>query len=153
MKSLLRVTLLVSLLSLVSGHIWAHPGHVSLAEVEVTDGRLEVALQLKSEDADRLTKKDKRPLADALKDLIRSHFVVSAPDGAILAHRWLGIEDKRSHIWMYFEVKLDGPLKGHHLTFDVLLAHHRRQINTVIVRQGGARKTMTFTSRTPRLPL
>ena len=153
MRSIVRVILLVSLVSLLSAQALAHPGHVSLAEVEVTDGRLEVALQLKSEDADRLTKKDKRPLADALKDLIRAHFIVTAPDNAILAHRWLGIEDKRSHIWMYFEVKLDGPLKGHHLTFDILLAHHKRQINTVIMRQGDIRKTMTFTSRTPRLPL
>ena len=83
MRSVLQVILLVSLISSLSAQALAHPGHVSLAEVEVTEGRLEVALQLKSEDADRLTRKDKRPLADALKDLIRSHFVVSAPDGAI----------------------------------------------------------------------
>lgn len=132
---------------------YAHPSHIAFAEVEVTDGRLEVALQLQSEDVERLTRHETIPREEMLRRLIARRFEVSRDQAKPRPHRWIGVEDKRSHVWVYFEVALNGPLKGHHLRFDLLLSHHPRQVNTVLLREGKRRRTLTFTSQRATQPL
>ena len=132
---------------------YAHPSHIAFAEVEVTQGRLEVALQLQAEDLERLTRHETTPRAEMIRSLIAKHFKVHRDQAAPRPHRWVGVEDKRSHVWVYFEVPLDGPLKGHQLRFDLLLGHHPRQVNTVLLREGKHRRTLTFTSQRATQPL
>ena len=127
-----------------------HPGHVSMAEVEYLDNKLEVAMQVDWRDLETLSEFQ----GLTVKQLIEKHFVVLDDQGEPCKMNWLGTETEIFRTWLYFEIHLEGPLSSHtmenSLFFDL---KHNGQINTVQLKLGSKLRTLSFTAEKSRYQL
>ncbi|MEM9457444.1 MAG: DUF6702 family protein [Myxococcota bacterium] len=131
---------------------WAHPYHVSTAEVRLRGGKLEVTLEVSPEDLQealrRLTGKDiDIDGGDAISPLIRAylqkHFTLRGPNGPI-PMVWVGSEIELEAAWLYFEYEIPGSPLHYMLYSGVFFDIAPAQVNRVLVRQGKKTRTLRF---------
>lgn len=144
-----------ALWSAASSTLLAHTFHVSLAEGQWNEQsqRLEVALRTLPGDLERslsdahqrhITLEKEAQLDRLIAEHLRQVFIVRDPSGQERAHHWVGKELKPEEIWLYFEVDLPNGLEGSELEFTLLLKQEAHQVNTLNLRQGNQRATLTF---------
>ena len=145
----------------------AHPNHVSLADTEwnAKTGRLEVALKVHPNDLERALRRrfrrrvvlDKTPDIDQLiqKYLVQV-FVVKGTDGKQARLHWVGKEVSVKAAWLYFELPLAHGPNGATFSNRILFELLPDQVNTINVRSGQRRASLTLTrdrtSQKLRLP-
>ena len=127
-----------------------HPGHVSLAEAEYVDGKLEVALQVNWQDLDvALTQRKTN-----LKQWLAEGFIVRDSAGKIAELNLLGSEAEVFNTWIYFEVRLEKPISKYTMENSLFMElPHGRQVNTVQLKAGKSLRTLHFTRNEPRFQL
>ncbi len=137
------------------GPALAHTFHVSLAEAEwnAGSGRLEVALRTLPDDLERalgdaLERKvvlEKEPDLNALiAQHLRQVFVVHDASGQEMLHHWVGKDLRPREVWLYFEVELPEGLEGVEIEYSLLLKQEPQQVNTLNLKQGEWRGSLTF---------
>ncbi|MEM7235467.1 MAG: DUF6702 family protein [Planctomycetota bacterium] len=153
-----NVFVLASTLLLAASAAIAHPYHVTLAEAEfnVETGKLEVALRVTPEDFERaLSHETGGPVdlektedidATIFRYLVES-FRVRAAGGEDGKIHWLGKEVELKWAWLYFEVDLPGGLLGAELTNELFFEQFARQLNTVQLKQGEWKTSLSFTAQ------
>ena len=127
-----------------------HPGHISMAEAEYVDGKLEVALQVNWQDLDSALTQSKV----TLRQWLTENFLVRDSSGKVAELHLLGSEAEIFHTWIYFEIKLEKPISNYTLQNSLFLElPHGRQVNTVQLRTGKRLRTLHFTRNQPRSQL
>jgi hypothetical protein len=164
MKHLPATVLILGLL--LAAPAWAHRFFVSLAEAEydadrgaievslrVDDHNLEAALALRFGREYRL-RGNSVGERDA-RDYVADHFVIATADGRMLDLEWVGWEWSPGMAWLHFEYPFSGDPSKLKLNNSIFLELSDQQVNTVNVRSGGSRHTLTFgrKSRTQNLGL
>ncbi len=139
----------------------AHPVHTSHAEADyrAETQRLEVALNVFADDlllallrhTGRDLSYEQTPAAEldaALRDYVAAHFRVIARDGQPQILQWVGREfdrgDGERSLWLYCEFSLPGGPDGAQLHHALLQQIFKGQHNTVTLRDGPRRVTLTF---------
>ncbi len=158
-------------LGLLAQNAAAHPFHVSFTEAEwnPATGLLEVALKIAPEDleselrvyAGRRVVLEQRKAEPTIIRYINSHLVfgqayskANPTDTRRSSHRsfpirWVGYEVSPTAAWLYFEVRIPAGSDDFSIT-NSLLSHAPHAVNTMVVRNGGIRTTLTFTSNRQR---
>ena len=127
-----------------------HPGHVSMAEAEYVDGKLEVALQVNWQDLDVALRQRKLNLEQWLTE----SFVLRDSSGKVADLSLLGSEAEIFNTWIYFEINVEKPLSNYTLENSLFLQlPHGRQVNTVQLKTGKTLRTLHFTRSHPRSQL
>ena len=138
--------------------VLAHPHHVSLAEVDWNEEsrRLEVAMQVHAVDLEaalsRLRKeRDRLEDADAeraARDYTFKAFQIRSAN-SVAASEWVGWEVGDRTVWLYFEVPLSR-IPDEMVLTNRMLFHVPGQANTVVIRAGEKRGSLTLTAEEPR---
>lgn len=147
--------LLLLCCALWPGTAGAHTFHVSLAEAEwnPSSGRLEVSLRTLPDDLERalsdaLHRKIVLEKEPDLDTLIAQHleqvFIVHDAIGEEKAHHWVGKDLRPQEVWLYFEVELPDGLEGVEIEYLLLLRQEPHQVNTLNLKQGEWRGSLTF---------
>lgn len=145
----------------------AHEYHVSYAEVEWNreHERFETALRLLPEDLEQaleVAEPEKgrvdlqlTPEIDVrIVGYLENHFRVLDSAGKLLPIRWVGKEVDYRAVWIYFEVEVEIEVEGPgeegeppswKLENTVLREINSQQVNTVVYRADGKRRTWTMT--------
>ena len=127
-----------------------HPGHVSMAEAEYVDGKLEVALQVNWQDLDVALRQRRMNLQQWLTE----SFVLRDSSGKVADLNLLGSEAEVFNTWIYFEIKLEKPISKYTLENSLFLElPHGRQVNTVQLKTGKTLRTLHFTRNHSRFQL
>ncbi|UCE02024.1 MAG: hypothetical protein JSW67_12280 [Candidatus Latescibacterota bacterium] len=139
----------------------AHEYHVSIAEVEwnAESTSLEVALRVKPEDLEEALARrhdmqrinlDRTPGVDSLITLyLQERFEAVERSGERAQPAWLGKEVTPRAAWLYFEFPLAQTAAGVTLRNRVFFETAAKQVNTVNLRIGEERATLTFTREAP----
>jgi hypothetical protein len=139
----------------------AHEFHVSIAEVEwnAESTSLEVALRVKPEDLEEalaLRHKMKHvdlDLTSGVDSLIalylRERFEVVEPSGKRAQPTWVGQEVTPRAAWLYFEFPFTHTPSGVMLRNRIFFETAAKQVNTVNLRAGERRATLTFSREAP----
>ena len=124
----------------------AHPSHVTLAEMELDAGNLEVSLQLHSAELQRALTRQGRdvPFQKAVESLVRDGVVLESATGAPIPMEWVGVQEAPFGVWVYFQWRLKDPLATHVLVHRLLMDVEPRVVHTVNLTAGKTRQTMTF---------
>jgi hypothetical protein len=145
---------------------FAHPFHVSIAEVEFNAprNRLEVALRLNPLDLENALRPPGGPAVDLeqtpeidrrLNDYLKQNVLVRTIDGQTCAIHWIGKDVSLKEAWLFFEVAL--PADADAITFSnrALFEQQADQVNSVFARVGERRSTLRCTLADPvqQLPL
>ena len=135
----------------------SHPFHVSLAEIDWNDEsrKLEVAMQVHAVDLEAALgrfRKQRLRLEDAAaegaaRDYTFKAFQVGARN-SVAVLKWVGWEVDDRTAWLYFEVPLSDFPDEMVLT-NRMLFHVPGQVNTVVVRSGAQRGSLTLTAEEP----
>lgn len=152
--------LLGTCLLFLSGLAFAHAFHTSEAEADwnAKSGSLEIALCVEPFELERLLTSiheekidlERTPEVDTLvSDWISASFKVSSAKGELVGLSFVGFEVSAKEAWVYFEVPLPGGLDGVQLENRVFFDLHAKQINTVLIRDGDFRQTLTFLEAQP----
>lgn len=142
------------------GH--AHKYHVSIAEMELNreTKSLEVGLKLTPEDLEkalsqRIQKRVQLGRTDSVDSLITGYLVdsfrVAPPGGEDLELRWVGKEVTHKEAWLFFELPWEGQLQGLTVSNTILFEVAPNQVNTVNIKNGPARMSLSFTKTTPEI--
>lgn len=130
----------------------------TLAEVDYNEEthKLEIAMSIKPSDLEWvLTRRAGKPVdleqtknaEELVAEYLEEVFRVKNKSGKLRDHIWVGMEVAPQVVWVYFEVDLPDGLSGAKLTHRVLLDWERDQVNTVKLRVGERRETLTFDRR------
>ena len=139
--------LLIALFLGVTGTADAHPSHSTLAEVEVVDGKLEMALQLRAADIDvALTNlKLKGPgFEDVVRKLVTPHLGLKGADGQKIPFTWVGMEDEGFGVWVYLEWTLDGPYSKHTINNTLFYDVESRTVHIMNFKGKDGRGSLSF---------
>lgn len=173
-------TLLLAVFALASGARvgWAHPFHISMAEMEFNSEtqRLEVSLKLHASDLENVLSAmagkridvEKDPLNDLVEGYLNRRFVlttqklvdalskteaVDATEGLTSKAHFVGSELETTWVWLYFELELPQAMldSSSNLYFvnAVLMERIKDQINTATVRVGTRRHAIKTTLKSP----
>lgn len=137
---------------------YAHPFHVSVAEVELNREKqvLEVGLRVHPTDLEKalraqardqsLTLEKHAGLKADLTKYIQRHFTVRGrTDTKPLTIRWIGEEIDVKWAWLYFEIPLEKrPVDDLRFSNTVFLDLLNDQINTINLRDGKRKASMQF---------
>jgi len=138
--------LTVLLLCLFPALCQAHPSHVTLTEVELDQGHLEVGIQLHRADLDRAISQEQRAgnFEAAVRALLLADLVLKDKNGSTLAFQWVGIEEKGFAVWAYIQWAPGQVQRGHTLTNQLLLDVQPKIVHTVNFKAKSARSSLTF---------
>ena len=148
--------------------LWAHPFHVSLAEVEwnAQSGNLEVAVRVDPFDLERvLQQRVGRPLrlekeTEAQLDVLLREWVadVFRVEGRVAAGgrrrvatklEWVGHEQTPRFVWLYFELAFPCDVQALEVTQAMFLEEVPKQVNTVTLRVGRWTGAVNCTAQRP----
>ena len=148
--------------------LWAHPFHVSLAEVEwnAQSGKLEVAVRVDPFDLERalqqragrtihLEKEAEAQLDVLLGDWVADVFRIEGRDAAGGGRRvatkleWVGHEQTTRFVWLYFELEFPCDVGAFEVTQAMFLDEVPQQVNTVTLRVGRWTGAVNCTVRRP----
>ncbi len=144
--------------------LWAHPFHISTAEIEyhAPTQRLQVSLKVQAGDIERgvarmLSKRFQIEQADAVEHLSRyvatAFYVSTAAEEPTIEQmsklHWVGSELKGAWLWCYFELELPASDQPLQLVDKLLCEINDSQINTVSVRFGQQRASLKLTQQQP----
>ena len=135
----------------------AHTFHAALAQVEyiATERRVEVALRVFVDDlesalsrrAGKTVRLDVTASFDALTlAYVRGTLAIESDTGAPLELRWVGKESSTDTVWIYVEATCPGGLDRGRIGCAVFFELFDDQVNTVNVKEGHRRATLTFVS-------
>ncbi len=124
-----------------------------MAEVELVDDRLEVALQVQMTQLDRARAAVGVSGEPGAQRLLAEHFVLTRRDGTQVPIKWVGLEAKVFVAWLYFEVALEGPLAEYRLRHTLFMEQEAKQVNTVLLKHRARRATLVFTRNRSTRPL
>ena len=151
------IVLLLSCASFVTPSA-AHHFARTLAEVDYNaeTKKLEVALSIKPSDLEwvltQRAGKDvdlehTKGVEDLVAEYLEEMFRVKNKRGQVQDHTWIGMEVHPQVAWLYFEVDLPDGVEKAKLSHRVLFRWERDQVNTVKLRVGDRRETLTFDRR------
>ncbi len=144
--------------------LWAHPFHISTAEIEyhAPTARLQVSVKVQATDIERAVARmtgqrfqlEQADAAERLSRYLAAGFYVSVASDDATAEQtsklhWVGSELKGAWLWCYFELELpvtDQPLQ---LVDKLLCEVNDAQINTLSVRFGQQRASLKLTQQQP----
>lgn len=135
----------------------AHKFHASLTQIEVnsTAKTVEVAIRVFADDLEEaLTRRSgHRVRLETASDFdelalayVASTLKLVAPDGEPLTLRWIGKEVAVDVVWLYVEAPLAGRLDGGRLETSLFFDLFDDQVNTVNLKDGKRRATLTFST-------
>ena len=143
MRILFAALLLVCSLGTAS----AHPSHATMAQVEWDEDRLEVALQLQAADLNQALsarKNDKKSYEASVEALVREAMVLRDGAGRVVPLEWVGMEEAKFGVWVYFQWTLTSPIGQHRLAHTLFYETEPRTLHTVNFTRGKERRTRTF---------
>ena len=148
--------------------LWAHPFHVSLAEVEwnARSGKLEVAVRVDPFDLERvlqqragrlihLEKETEAQLDVLLRDWVADVFRIEGRAAARGGRRvvarleWVGHEQTPRFVWLYFELEFPCDVQAFEVTQAMFLDGVSQQVNTVTLRVGRWTGAVNCTAQRP----
>ena len=118
-----------------------------MAQVEWDEDRLEVALQLQATDLNEALsaqKKSKKSYEASVEALVREAIVLRDGAGRVVPLEWVGIEEAKFGVWVYFQWTLTSPIGQHLLAHTLFYETEPRTLHTVNVTRGKERRTRTF---------
>jgi hypothetical protein len=133
----------------------AHKYHTSFAAADYNreEQSLQISLRTFPDDlADVLTRRaGKRINLDRRKEVeplvlayLQDVFQLKRADGETLKLSWVGMEVNVDSVWLYFEVKVPGGIKGLQLRHHFLQDLFDDQINLINIKEGGRKIALTF---------
>ena len=142
----MRALALLMVTCLFSPAVEAHPSHVTLMQVEVDSGRLEVAVQIHRRDLDRALAPgvSSDQLDASVQALIKGDILLKDKTGRVIPLEWVGAEAQSFSVWAYFQWTLNGTIEEHTLLHQLLLGVEPKLIHTVNFKKGAARSSLTF---------
>ena len=139
--------LLALALLLAPANLLAHAAHSTLAEVEVDEGRLEVALQLRVADIDVAftnIKVKAGTYEEAVRKLVTPHLRLKDADGKLIPFAWVGIEEEGFGVWVYLQWNLKEPLSTYSLSNTLFYDVDMRTVHVVNFKKGKERAALSF---------
>lgn len=135
----------------------AHKFHASLTQIEVnsTAKTVEVAIRVFADDLEEaLTRRSgHRVRLETASDFdelalayVASTLKLVAPDGEPLTLRWIGKEASVDVVWLYVEAPMSSNLDGSVLENTLFFDLFEDQVNTVNLKDGKRRATLTFST-------
>jgi hypothetical protein len=148
------------LVLLFCGPLFAHPAHVSIAEMEWvrSSNRFEVSLKVDPEGLElalagmlgrQLQLLGEGRLDRPLEQLMKARFSLTPVDQAPLALNWVGYEMTHQGIWLYFEFHLTADQTRFRISNRLLLGKRAQQVNTVNLKAGDQHRTFRFHRDSP----
>lgn len=133
----------------------AHKYHTSFATADYNseEQSLQISLRTFPDDlADVLSKRaGKRISLDRRKETeplvlayLRDVFQIKRADGELLRLSWVGMEVNVDSVWLYFEVKIPGGIKGLQLRHQFLQDLFDDQTNLINIKEGNRKVALTF---------
>ena len=125
----------------------AHPSHATMASVEWDQNRLEVSLQLQAADVSQALsarKKEAPSYEAAVQRLVRENMVLRDASGQVVPFEWVGMEEAKFGVWVYFQWTLSAPMESYTLEQTLFYETEPRTLHTVNFKKGKERKTRTF---------
>lgn len=151
---------------------FAHPFHISIAELEFNSktGRIEVSLKMHASDLERALQTqlrrrvnvEKEKLDAEISKYLSEHFRIikvlekdaseDAEIKSLSSIKMAGTEMETSWIWLFFEMEVDKEARQSKMQLEntVLLDLIDKQINMVSVRYSKKRKSLKMTAKSPR---
>ena len=140
---------------------YAHPFHVSNAEVEWNEESksLEVALKVWPIDLEEALENETRRSLDLDKtedidqlivSYLQSRFVFHQADGKPAKIDWLGKEISVKSAWLYFEIPLESSPEGIEVENRLFLEQLPDQVNLLQFKTGRKRMTLRFAADQPK---
>ena len=139
--------LLIALFLCCAGTAVAHPSHSTVSEVEVSDGKLEMALQLRAADIDvALTNlKLKGPsFEDVVRKLVTPHLALKDAEGKNIPFTWVGMEDEGFGVWVYLEWSLKGSYDKHTINNTLFYDVESRTVHIMNFKGKDGRGSLSF---------
>lgn len=139
--------LLVALVLCLSGTAMAHPSHSTLAEVEVSEGRLEMALQLRAADIDVALTHLKllgSNFEEVVRKLVTPHLGLKDGNGQTIPFTWVGMEDEGFGVWVYLEWPLQGPYSKHTINNTLFYDVESRTVHIMNFKGKEGRGSLSF---------
>ncbi len=143
----MRILFAALLLACSLGTASAHPSHATMALVEWDEDRLEVALQLQAADLNQALsaqKPSEKAYEASVEALIRRGILLRDGKGRLVPLEWVGVEEAKFGVWVYFQWTLKGPIAQHHLEHTLFYETEPRTLHTVNFKRGKERRTRTF---------
>jgi hypothetical protein len=133
----------------------AHKYHTSFAAADYNSDEqsLQVSLRTFQDDltevlsrrAGRKISLDRRREAEPLAlAYLQDVFQIKRADGELLKLSWVGMEVNVDSVWLYFEVKVPGGIKGLYLRNLFMHDLFDDQTNLINVKEGGRKNALTF---------
>lgn len=148
-----RSFVVACLLAIASGAAHGHSFHASLAEL-VWDGdskALQLSVRLVPDDLEEAVSRHARRkvrLEDAGADALLAAYVAEkmaiSADGVPLKWKWVGQDADVHSVWLHLEASLDSPPRRLVITNSLLHEVLDEQVNSVTVKLGSSRSTLTF---------
>ena len=143
-----------------------HPMAVSLAEIEYNPKTesLEVALRLFPEAWDRALARFRREAKEGAADRSDEEWMTAYLEANLrvweeplpgtkskprVSYRWVGQEEERGAVWIYFEIPWKGPIDRLMVRSTILFDIFPEQLNTVMVLRGDRQATCSLHHRQP----
>ena len=139
--------LLALALLFVPANLLAHAAHSTLAEVEVDEGRLEVALQLRVADIDVAftnIKVKAGTYEEAVRKLVTPHLRLKDADGKVIPFTWVGLEEEGFGVWVYLQWSLKAPVSTYSLSNTLFYDVDTRTVHVVNFKKGKGRSSLSF---------
>lgn len=135
----------------------AHTFHASLTQIEVnaSANTVEVGIRVFVDDLEEaLTRRTGRRVRlgttagfDALAlDYVSASLGIEGANGKRLAFSWIGRETSVDVVWLFVEAPLNGQLDGGRLENKLFFELFDDQVNTVNIKDGERRTTLTFST-------
>ncbi len=151
---LISIALVVAGLLVVSSAS-AHKYHTSFAEANYNreEQSLQVSLRTFADDLENILSRraGKRISLDRKKEVeplliayLQDVFQLKGAAGESLKLSWVGMEAKVDSVWLYFETKVSGGIKGLQLSNRFLQDLFDDQLNMVNIKEGNRKIALTF---------
>jgi len=135
----------------------AHKFHASLTQIEVnaSASTVEVGIRVFVDDLEEaLTRRAGRRVRlettarfDSLAfDYVSASLRIEGANGKRLGFRWIGRESSVDVVWLFVEAPLEGQLDGGRLENNLFFELFDDQVNTVNIKDGKRRTTLTFST-------
>ncbi len=150
------------MLALLLTSLLMHPVHETYTEVEWNrrTNRLEVAMRLGPLDEQRLRgelankREDSKWVIDYLRQTFRVDKAKTRKDqDGLVTYHWVGRENKRSHVWWYFEIEPADRQRPNWMEHRVLFDRNDHQLNRVLILGQVPKRALTLTIRQPHASL
>jgi len=130
-------TVLSLLFILLTNQLYAHPAHVSWAEMQLNQDECKLEVSLSAADSKPVKLNDTVDTQPRLKRLLDRFFLLKtrASDEGQLQTIWVGYEYTHKALWIHFEVPLNPEDSQVWLNNKLLLAQLPRQVNTVVYKK------------------